>query len=73
MYTVRCPHCNHRVFDGDYADTEVIRDPIVIDPEYFEASIVNSEYQITNEMLTSENILKEVKESLSEWERYVSK
>jgi len=23
MYTVRCPHCNHRVFDADYADVEI--------------------------------------------------
>jgi phage FluMu protein Com len=22
-YTVRCPHCNHRVFDADYADVEI--------------------------------------------------
>ena len=23
QYTVRCPHCNHRVFDADYADVEI--------------------------------------------------
>ena len=23
MYTVRCPHCNRRVFDADYADVEI--------------------------------------------------
>jgi len=23
MYTVRCPHCNRRVFDADYADIEI--------------------------------------------------
>ncbi len=23
MYIVRCPHCNHRVFDADYADVEI--------------------------------------------------
>jgi len=22
-YTVRCPYCNHRVFDADYADVEI--------------------------------------------------
>jgi len=22
-YIVRCPHCNHRVFDADYADVEI--------------------------------------------------
>lgn len=22
-YIVRCPHCNHRVFDTDYADFEI--------------------------------------------------
>lgn len=23
MYTVRCPHCNRRVFDANYADVEI--------------------------------------------------
>ena len=22
-HTVRCPYCNHRVFDADYADVEI--------------------------------------------------
>ena len=23
MYIIRCPHCNHRVFDADFADVEI--------------------------------------------------
>ena len=23
VYIVRCPHCNHRVFDANYADIEI--------------------------------------------------
>lgn len=23
VYIVRCPHCNHRVFDANYADVQI--------------------------------------------------
>ncbi|UWV48508.1 hypothetical protein N1236_05470 [Acetivibrio thermocellus] len=32
-YIVRCPHCNHRVFDADYADVE-IKCPVCTPPPH---------------------------------------